>query len=86
MKCSLGVSNFLEEISSLSHSIVSLHLFALVTEEDFLIPPFYSLELHSDGYIFPFSPLPLASLLFLALCEASTDNHFGRNLNIHQHK
>ena len=25
MKCSLGISNFLEEISSLSHSIVSLY-------------------------------------------------------------
>ena len=26
MKCSLGISNFLEEISSLSHSIVFLYL------------------------------------------------------------
>ena len=33
MKCSLGISNFLEEISSLSHSIVSLCFFALITEE-----------------------------------------------------
>ena len=33
MKCSLGVSNFLEEISSLSHSIVFLYIFALITEE-----------------------------------------------------
>ena len=31
MKCSLGVSNFLEEISSLSHSIVFLYFFALIT-------------------------------------------------------
>jgi len=37
MKCSLGISNFLEEISSLSHSIVSLYFFALITEEEFLI-------------------------------------------------
>ena len=36
MKCSLGISNFLEEISSLSHSIVFLHFFALITEEGFL--------------------------------------------------
>ena len=28
MKCSLGISNFLEEISSLSHSIVFLYFFA----------------------------------------------------------
>ena len=45
MKCSLGISNFLEEISSLSHSIVFLYFFALFTEEDFLISPCYSLEL-----------------------------------------
>ena len=45
MKCSLGISNFLEEISSLSHSIVFLYFFALITEEDFLISPCYSLEL-----------------------------------------
>ena len=45
MKCSLGISNFLEEISSLSHSIVFLSFFALITEEGFLISPCYSLEL-----------------------------------------
>jgi len=33
MKCSLGVSNFLEEIASLSHSIIFLYIFALITEE-----------------------------------------------------
>ena len=37
MKWSLGVSNFLEEISSLSHSIVFIYFFALITEEVFLI-------------------------------------------------
>ena len=35
MKCSLGSSNFLEEISSLSHSVVFLYFFALITEEGF---------------------------------------------------
>ena len=45
MKCSLGISNFLEEISSLSYSIVFLYFFALLTEEGFLISPCYSLEL-----------------------------------------
>ena len=34
-----------EEISSLSHSIVSLYFFALIAEEDFLVSPCYSLEL-----------------------------------------
>ena len=45
MKCSLGISNFLEEISGLSHPIVFLYFFALITEEGFLISPCYSLEL-----------------------------------------
>ena len=34
---SLGISNFLEEISSVSHCIVSLYFFASITEEAFLI-------------------------------------------------
>ena len=45
MKCSLGISNFLKEISSLSHSVVFLYFFSLITEEGFLISPCYSLEL-----------------------------------------
>ena len=45
MKYSLGISNFLENISSLSHSIVFLYFFALITEEGFLISPCYSLKL-----------------------------------------
>ena len=45
MKYSFGISNFLEEISSLSHSTVFLYFFALIAEEGFLISPFYSLEL-----------------------------------------
>ena len=39
MKCSLGISNFLEEISSISHSVVFLYFFALIAEEGFLISP-----------------------------------------------
>ena len=34
------------ELSSLSHSIVFLYFFALITEEGFLISPCYSLELY----------------------------------------
>ena len=41
----LDISNFLEEVSSLSHSIIFLYFFALITEEGFLISPCYSLEL-----------------------------------------
>ena len=33
MKCSLGISVFLEEIASLSHSIIFLCFFALIPEE-----------------------------------------------------
>ena len=44
-KCSLGILNFLEETSSLSHSIVFLCFFALITEEGFLISLCYYLEL-----------------------------------------
>ena len=35
MKYSLGISNFLQQISSLSHSIVFLYFFTLITEEGF---------------------------------------------------
>ena len=45
MKWSFGISNFLEELSSLSHSIVFLYFFALIAEEGFLISPCYFLEL-----------------------------------------
>ena len=45
MKCPLGISNFLEEISSLSYSVVFLYFFAFIAEEGFLISPCYSLEL-----------------------------------------
>ena len=34
-----------KSLSSLSHSIVFLYFFALITEEGFLISPFYCLEL-----------------------------------------
>ena len=33
MKYSLYISNFLEEIASLSHSVVFLYFFALITED-----------------------------------------------------
>ena len=45
----LGISNFLEEISSLSHSVGFLYFFALITEEGILISPCYSLELCIPG-------------------------------------
>jgi len=56
MKCSLDISDFLEEISSLSYSMVFLCFFALITEEGFLISPCYSMKLYFQmGISFLFS-------------------------------
>ena len=58
MKCSLGISNFLEEISRLSHSVVIHYVFALITEEGFLISLCYSLELYIQmdiSFLFSFA-------------------------------
>ena len=63
MKCFLGISNLLEEISRVSHSIDFLwsywfasYWFALITEEGFLVSPCYSLELWIQmGIFFLFS-------------------------------
>src|SRR5574337_1212214 len=57
MKFSFGISDFLEEIPSLSHSVIFLYFFALITEEGFLISSCYSLELCIQMHwkdIFPF--------------------------------
>ena len=51
MKCSFGISDFLEEICSLSHSVVFLYFFALIAEEGFLISSCYSLELCIQMFI-----------------------------------
>ena len=57
MKCSLGISNFLEEISSLSYSTVFLYFFALIAEEGLLVSPCYPLEVCIQMDIsFLFSP------------------------------
>ena len=75
MKSSLGISNFIEEISNLSHSIVFLYFFALITEKGFLISPSYSLELCIQmgiSFLFSFAFL----LLFLVIGKTSSDNHF----------
>ena len=77
MKCFLGISNFLEEISGLPHSIVFLYFFPLITEEGFLISPCFSLELYIQMVYLSFSPLPFASLLFSIICKASSDNYFA---------
>ena len=79
MKCSLGISNFLEKISRLSHFVVLLYFSALITEEGFLTSSCYSLELCIQmlisflfSYAFHFS-------FFTAICKASSDflSHFA---------
>ena len=75
MKCSLGISNFLEEISSLSHSIVFLYFFVLITEEGFLLAIIWN-SVFKWVYL-SFSPLPFTSLLFTVICKASSDSHFA---------
>ena len=47
-------------------------VFALITEEGFLISLCYSLELCIQMGISSFSPLP-----FTTICKASSDNHFA---------
>ena len=68
---------FLEKISSLSHSIVFLYFFVLVTEEVFLI--YHSILWNSTFkcVYLSFSPLLFTSLLFTAICKASSDSHFA---------
>ena len=54
MKCSFDISSFLEEISSLSPSVVFLYFFALFIEEGRLVSPCLSLELSIQlGVPFP---------------------------------
>ena len=53
-ECSLGISNFLEEISSLSHSIVFLYFIALFITKTFLSLLGILGTLHSPGS-FPMS-------------------------------
>ena len=78
MTCSLGISNFLEEISSLSHSIfffpISLHCS--------LRKAFFSLLaiLWNSAFrclYLSFSPLLFTSIHFTAICKASPDSHFA---------
>ena len=61
----------------LFHSIVFLYLFALITEEG-ILPLLGILWNSAFKWVYlSFSPLPLASLLFSAICKASPDSHFA---------
>ena len=71
MKSSHDIANILEEISSLSHSIVVFHLFALITEKGFLISPCYSLALciQNSGVLAPSIGCILSPCLFNLYAE-----------------
>ena len=84
MQCSLGKSKFLEEISSLSHSIVFLYFFALIPKGGFLISPCYSLELCiqmgiSFLFFFAFS-YSHASKVMLKILQARLQQYVNREL------
>ena len=76
MKCSLGISDFLEEISSLSHllfSSISLHCSLRKAFLSLLSVLWNSAFRWVDLCL---SLLPFACLLFSAICKASSDNRF----------
>jgi len=77
MKYSFGISNFLEEITSFSillFSSISLHWSLRKALLSLLVILWNSA--FKWVYI-SFSPLPFASLLFTAICKASSGNHFA---------
>ena len=76
MKFSLCSSNFLEEISSLSHSVIFLYFFVLVTEEGFISLLAILWNSPFRCFYLSFSPLLFASLLVTAICKASPDKEF----------
>ena len=77
MKCFLGVSNFLEEIS-----VFPILLFPSISLHRSWRKAFFSLLaiLWNSAFkwvYLSFSPLPLASLPISAICKASPDSHFA---------
>ena len=77
MKCSLGISNFLEEISSLSHSIVFLYFFVLSLRKAYLSLLAIFWNSTFKWVYLSFSPLLFTSLPFTAICKASSNSHFA---------
>ena len=77
MKCFLGISSSVEDISRLSHSTVFLYFLHCPLKSIFL--SLLSILWNSDfswAYL-ALSSLPFTSLLFSAVCKASSDNHFA---------
>ena len=74
MKYSLGIFNFLEETSSLSHSVVFLYLHWSLRKAFLSLLAILWNSTFRCLYL-SFSPLLFTSLLFKAICKASSDNH-----------
>ena len=77
MKCSFGISNFFEEISSLPillFSSISLHW---SLRKAFLSPLAILWNSAFRWMYLSFSPLCFTYLIFPAICKASLDNHFA---------
>ena len=74
MKCSLGISNFLEEMFPI---LLFCSISLLWLRKAFL--PLLAILWNSvfRWVYLSFFLLPVASLLFSAICKASTDNHFA---------
>ena len=70
------VAVLVEEISSLSRSVVFLYFPALIAEEDLSLLAILWNSAFRCLYL-SFSPLLFASLLFTAICKASSDSHFA---------
>ena len=85
MKCSFGISDFLEEISSLSHSVVSSISLHWLLRKAFLSLLAILWNSAFRCLYLSFSPLFFASLLFTicegfsAICKASPDSRDPAN-------
>ena len=77
IKSSLGISNFLEEISSLPHSIVLLYFFALSLSKAFLSLLAVLWNSAFNWVYLSFSPFLFTSLLFTAIFKAFSDSYFA---------
>ena len=75
MKCSLGISNFLEEVSSPYHSAVFLYSLHWSLRKAFL--SLLAILWNSAFRWVYLSHLNMASLLFTAICKASSDSRFA---------
>ena len=73
MKCSFGISDFLEEIPSLSYSVVFLYFFALIAEEGFLISSCYSLELCIQMFVSFLFSFAFTLLFFSEMARVNVD-------------